>query len=155
MTQQTGFTCGAFDLLHPGHLHLIQTAQQACTRLILGLQSDPTRDRPETKVRPVQTLFERWMQLQAVCRPTDRIIPYDTEADLVHLLATQDIQVRFLGTEYRGRAFTGEKICAERGIEIVYVPRWHTWSSTELRERLRGDEIALTTTGRPSILTDI
>lgn len=132
----TGFTCGAFDLLHPGHLHLLEWSRQRCDRLLVGLHTDPTRDRPATKEPPVQTVFERWQQLKAV-RFVDEIIPYDTEDDLVNLFATLDIQIRFLGEDYLStRFFTGQDICRHRGIRIVYAPRKHSYSSTELRQRL-------------------
>ena len=129
-----GFTCGAFDLLHPGHLHMLRESKAQCELLIVGLHTDPTIDRPE-KNKPIQTSFERFLQLAAL-EYVDYIIPYDTENDLVNLLATLDIQKRFLGSDYEHRAFTGREICDERGIEVVYIPRKHNWSSSELRSRL-------------------
>ncbi len=65
------------------------------------------------------------------------IIPYDTERDLVNMMATLDIQVRFVGTDYVGKHVTGQVVCSERNIEIVYIPRLHDYSSTSLRERLK------------------
>ena len=88
MEVRIGFTCGAFDLLHPGHLHLLDWAKQHCDYLIVGLHTDPTIDRPTEKDRPVQSVFERWAQLNAV-HSVDEIIPYETERDLRNLLATQ------------------------------------------------------------------
>jgi len=130
-----GFTCGAFDLFHPGHVILLQRCKQTCDYLIAGLHTDPTIDRPETKNKPVQTTFERYVQLNA-CHYIDRIIPYDTERDLENILATTKIDTRYLGSEYKGTQVTGEDICQELGIEIVYIDRLHSYSSTELRNRL-------------------
>jgi len=129
-----GFTCGAFDLLHPGHLHLLDVASSQCDQLIVGLHTDPTIDRLE-KNKPIQTVLERYMQLNALAA-VDNIIPYDTELDLYNLLATLSIQKRFVGTDYQLRTFTGKDLCEDRGIEIIYVPRLHNWSSSELRSRL-------------------
>jgi glycerol-3-phosphate cytidylyltransferase len=129
-----GFTCGAFDLLHPGHLHLLTKAQEECDYLFVGLHTDPSIDRPE-KNKPVQTTFERYMQLREV-RSIDQIIPYDTETDLFNILATLDIQKRFIGSDYMYKSFTGKNLCEDRNIEIIYVPRLHSWSSSELRERM-------------------
>jgi len=134
MLYKYGFTCGAFDLLHPGHLHLLEVASEQCDVLIVGLHTDPSIDRP-TKNRPVQSTLERFLQLQALSF-VDIIIPYDTEKDLENLLATQGIHKRFLGSDYEHRSFTGREICEKRNIEMVYVPRLHTWSSSELRERI-------------------
>lgn len=133
----TGFTCGAFDLLHPGHILLLEWARAHCDRLIVGLHTDPTLDRPDEKTRPIQSTFERWLQLRAV-RSVDEIIPYDTERDLENLLASLDIQIRFLGDDYTTRKeFTGRAIGVQRGIAVLYAPRLHSYSSTELRNRLR------------------
>ncbi len=62
-----GFTCSCFDLLHAGHIIMLQYAKRRCDRLIVGLQTDPTIDRPE-KNKPIQSLEERRIQLEAVRR---------------------------------------------------------------------------------------
>lgn len=129
-----GFICGAFDLLHPGHILHIQTVRKQCDYLKVGLHTNPQLERPE-KHAPIQTVFERLVQLRAV-QGVDEIIPYDTERDLCNILATEDIQTRFLGSEYRYACITGVAICAQRGIKIIYIPRLHDFSSTELRKRL-------------------
>ncbi len=79
-----GFTCGAFDLLHAGHIVMLKEAKENCDYLIVGLQTDPSIDRQE-KNQPVQSVYERYMQLQAV-KYVDEIIPYDTEQSLIDLL---------------------------------------------------------------------
>jgi glycerol-3-phosphate cytidylyltransferase len=133
---RNGFICGAFDLLHPGHVHFIHEARKKCDFLIVGLHTDPTIDRPDSKNKPIQSVFERYLQLDGLSC-VDLIVPYDTERDLVNMMATLDIQVRFVGTDYDGKKITGEDICGQRGIYILYIPRLHDFSSTELRERLK------------------
>lgn len=133
-TNIVGFTCGAFDLLHPGHLYLLSRCADECDKLIVGLHTDPSIERP-TKNRPVQTTLERYYQLMSL-RFVDEVIPYDTEQDLINFLATKSIHKRFLGSDYSFSQITGEAICHERGIELVFIPRLHSWSSSELRERL-------------------
>jgi glycerol-3-phosphate cytidylyltransferase len=133
---RNGFTCGAFDLLHPGHVHFIHEARKKCDFLIVGLHTDPTIDRPGSKNKPIQSVFERYLQLDGLSC-VDLIVPYDTERDLVNMMATLDIQVRFVGTDYDGKKITGEDICGQRGIEVSYIPRLHDFSSTSLRDRLR------------------
>jgi glycerol-3-phosphate cytidylyltransferase len=133
---RNGFTCGAFDLLHPGHVHFIHEARKQCDYLIVGLHTDPTIDRPGSKNKPIQSVFERYLQLDGLSC-VDLIVPYDTERDLVNMMATLDIQVRFVGTDYDGKKITGEDICGQRGIEVSYIPRLHDFSSTSLRDRLR------------------
>ena len=89
-----GFTCGAFDLLHAGHVVMLKEAKENCDYLIVGLQTDPSIDRQE-KNQPVQSVYERYMQLQAV-KYVDEIIPYDTEQSLIDLLESTEIHLRFV-----------------------------------------------------------
>ena len=131
---KVGFTCSAFDLLHPGHTQMLREAKEQCDYLICGLQLAPYLDRPE-KNHPVQTISERYMQLQAV-KYVDEIIPYISEYDLEKLIALVSPDVRILGVEYKDKEFTGRKYCEENGIELYFNKRGHTYSTTELRQRV-------------------
>ena len=126
-----GFTCGAFDLLHAGHVVMLEEAKNNCDYLIVGLQSDPTLDRSD-KNKPVQSIYERFIQLNGI-KYVDEVIPYDREATLVDILNTKPIDVRFVGEEYEEKQFTGSHL----PIEIYYTSRQHTFSSTDLRQRVR------------------
>jgi len=130
-----GFTCSTFDLLHAGHITMLEEAKRQCDYLIVGLQSDPTIDRPDTKNNPVQTLIERQIQLSAV-KYVDEVIVYNTEQDLEDLLLTLPITVRILGEEYRDTDFTGKQICEKRNIDLYFNKRDHSFSSTSLRARV-------------------
>ena len=129
-----GFTASAFDLLHAGHVLMLEEAKQQCDHLIVGLQTDPSQDRA-TKSKPAQTIVERYLQLRA-CKFVDEIIPYSTEQDLEDLLAGMHIDVRILGIEYRDKDFTGRDICKKRDIEIYFNERDHRFSSSGLRKHI-------------------
>lgn len=133
-----GFTCGAFDLFHAGHNILLRDAKEYCDYLIVGLQTDPTIDRPQ-KNKPVQTVYERYVQLKN-CTWVDEIIPYETETDLLNVIATNKIDVRFLGADYIDKTFTGDQLCDAMGIEIIFLNRYHNFSSSELRKRIENDK---------------
>jgi glycerol-3-phosphate cytidylyltransferase len=126
-----GFVASAFDLLHAGHIVMLEEAKRHCDYLIAGLQNDPTIDRPE-KNKPVQSIVERQLQVGAV-RHVDEVIVYNTEADLRDLLLTLPIDVRIIGEEYEDRHFTGKDI----PMRIVYNSRKHSFSSTDLRKRVK------------------
>jgi len=131
-----GFTCGSFDLLHPGHIAMLKYCKEHCDNLIVGLQTDPTIDRPETKNKPIQTTFERYFQLKYIPF-VDEIIPYDTELDLENMFGILDINVRFLDESYQFiSGITGRTICESRGINLHFNPRKHLYSSSELRNKL-------------------
>ena len=131
----TGFTCGTFDLLHAGHVLMLEEAKQYCDHLIVGLQVDPTIDRPQ-KNSPIQSIFERQVQLKG-CRFVDSIVTYNTEADLLDILQALTIDVRFVGEEYSNKDFTGKEYCLKNNIAIVYKQRKHRFSSSELRNRIQ------------------
>jgi glycerol-3-phosphate cytidylyltransferase len=132
---KVGFTCSTFDLFHAGHIIMLKEAKQQCDYLIVGLQTDPTIDRPNEKNKPVQSIFERFVQLQA-CKYVDEIVVYATEKDLVDILLSYPINVRILGEEYEHRDFTGRSECINRGIKFYFNKREHTFSTTELRQRV-------------------
>ena len=131
---KVGFTCSTFDLLHAGHISMLREAKQHCDYLICGLQTDPSVDRPE-KNRPIQTIVERYTQLNAVGY-VDEIIPYATEEDLKDILSMLQIDVRILGEEYRDKEFTGKDICRKRDIQLFFNKRENRFSSSDLRKRV-------------------
>lgn len=126
-----GFTASAFDLLHAGHVAMLEEAKTQCDYLVVGLHTDPTIDRP-TKNKPIQGVLERFIQLKG-CRFVDEIIPYETEADLINLLMIIQPDVRIVGEEYKHNDFTGKDL----SIPLYYNKRRHHYSSTELRNRLK------------------
>jgi glycerol-3-phosphate cytidylyltransferase len=109
---------------------MLEEAKSHCDHLIVGLQTDPTIDREE-KNKPVQSVYERYVQLNAV-RYVDEIIPYDTEQSLIDLLQSQKIDIRFIGEDYRDKGFTGDDL----PLQVFYTSRQHSFSSSSLRKRI-------------------
>ena len=126
-----GFTCSCFDLLHAGHILMLQDAKSRCDKLIVGLQTDPTIDRPDTKNKPIQSFEERYIQLKAV-KYVNEIFTYDTEEDLYKKLLDIKPDVRILGSDYIGKSFTGDDL----DIEIYYHERKHNYSTINLRGKI-------------------
>ena len=134
-----GLTASTFDLLHAGHVAMLREAKTQCDHLICALQVDPSIDRSE-KNPPVQTLVERWTQLDGV-KYVDEIIPYQSEKDLEDILQMYNLDIRIIGEEYKHGKFTGRAICASRGIEIYYNKRDHRFSTSDLRLRVQQAQI--------------
>ena len=130
-----GFNCSSFDLFHAGHVTMLKMEKELCDYLVVALQVDPTIDRPE-KNQPIQSVFERYVQLEG-CKYVDQIIPYATEQDLIDILLTYRICTRFIGEEYRTKEYTGKQLCIDNGIEIYYNKRQHSFSTSELRKRIK------------------
>jgi len=130
LMDKIGFTCSCFDLLHVGHILMLKDAKEQCDKLIIGLQTDPTLDRPE-KNKPIQSQKDRYIQLEAV-KYVDDIFVYDTEASLLDLLKLVKPDVRILGSDYEGKSFTGDNL----NIPIYYHKRNHNYSSSNLRKEI-------------------
>lgn len=133
-----GITCSTFDLLHAGHIIMLEECKKYCDYLICALQVDPTIDRPN-KNKPIQSIVERYIQLDAV-QHVNKIIPYSTEEELITILSSLDLDVRIIGEEYKDTDFTGKDVCIKRGIKIVYNKRDHDFSTTSLRQRIHKQE---------------
>ena len=133
---KVGFTCSCFDLLHAGHILMLKDAKEQCDKLIVGLQTDPTIDRPDTKNKPIQSLEERRIQLKAV-KYIHEIFEYDTEEDLYKKLLDINPDVRILGSDYIGKSFTGDDL----DIEIYYHERKHNYSTTNLRGKIVSEHL--------------
>lgn len=127
-----GFTASTFDLLHAGHVIMLQEARTQCDYLIVGLLTDPTISRPDSKNKPIQTILERWFQLQAI-DGVDMVIPFDTEEDLADMIKILKPNLRFVGKEYEGKPHTGWDI---KTTKIIYNDRSHNYGSSQLRERI-------------------
>ena len=128
---KTGFTCGAMDLLHAGHVLMLKDCKSRCDRLIVGLHTNPQLDRPD-KNKPIQSVIERYIQLQG-CTYVDEIIPYETESDLIELLNAIPIDVRFVGADWKDKPYTGHDI---EKIHVEFNTRDHDYSSSGLRNRI-------------------
>ena len=129
--KRIGFTCSCFDLLHTGHLLMLKDAKTKCDVLIVGLQTDPTIDRPE-KNKPVQSFFERELMIKSLIY-IDEVIVYSTENELYQLLLQLRPDVRIIGSDWKGKEYTGHNI---EDIEIYWHQRKHNYSTTNLRKRI-------------------
>ena len=129
-----GFTCGAFDLLHAGHALMFKECKDHCDYLVVGLQTDPSIDRPE-KNKPVQTYAERDIMLKSI-RWVDEVVYYSTEADLLEFLKQSDVNVRIIGADWQGKEYTGHEL----KIPVVFNSRDHDYSTSSLRKRIYESE---------------
>lgn len=128
-----GLFPGTWDFLHPGHLKALQEARAECDYLIALLQTNA--EIREGKNKPVFSVSERYQMLKA-CRYVDEIIPYTTEDELVTVLEYYSPCTRFLGSDWRGKKFTGWNLPR---VEHKMIDRFHNLSSSDIRKRL-GDQ---------------
>ena len=130
MSQIVGVIAGNFDVIHPGYIYMFDECKKHCDILLLLLHEDPSIERPE-KIKPILDLNERNMILRSL-KQIDRIITYQIESDLYDILQTEQIDIRFLGHDYKDKAFTGDDL----GIPIHYLDRSHGWSTTKFKKMI-------------------
>ena len=128
--KNTGVIAGNFDVIHPGYIHLFNECKEFCTELIILLHEDPSIERPE-KLKPILNLDERMIILSSL-KQIDQIIPYKLETDLYQLLLNLDIDIRFLGDDYKSKPFTGDDL----NIPIHFLDRSHGWSTTKFKNKI-------------------
>lgn len=139
-----GYTCSTFDCLHSGHVAMLAESKANCDFLVVGLLADPTTDRPDTKNKPIQSMFERWVQLQAISY-VDLIFPFSSEQDLRDSLLLIRPNIRFVGEEYRDVDFNSRDLT---DIDIFFNTRKHSFSTSELRKRVVEDHLKREATKR-------
>ena len=128
---RTGIVCGAFDVIHPGYIHLFKDAKSVCEKLIVLLQTDPTVDRPE-KMKPTQAPEDRELILKSI-RYVDDVIFYTTEDDLYNILKGDFYDVRILGSDYLDKDYTGKDLDKT----IYWHDRSHEYSSTKFKNDIK------------------
>lgn len=129
----TGVVAGTFDLIHPGHIVLLRQCRAMCDHLTVALHVNPGIERPYKAV-PVMTVFERWTVLNAI-DDVSTIIPYETEQDLVNMYAAFSFGKLFVGEDHINDTVTGSDLFKPE--DVIFIPRKHIWSSSELRGRIK------------------
>lgn len=126
---KVGFYPIVGDILHAGHILAIEEARRNCDYLIVGLNCNPDGK------NPVQTVYERFIQLRAV-KHIDEIIPYAGKDEMALLAASLHYDIRFLGEDYMGKMWDGKLVEESLGIKPFFLSRKHPMSSTSLKERI-------------------
>lgn len=131
-----GYTAGVFDMLHVGHLRLLEQARAQCDRLIVGLTTDDLCESRKHKT-PIIPYADRAAILLGL-RCVDVVIPQD-RMDRIAAWEQSHFDVTFVGDDWKGSEswMAYEAQFAARGVRVVYFPYTQGVSSTLLRERLR------------------
>ena len=129
------------DVMHVGHVIAIEEAKKHCDYLIVALYCTPHRK------NPVQTIYERYMQLRGL-KWIDEIIPYGDENDACTMISSLQYDVYFLGEDYRNKSWEGSDILNKLGKEIYFLPRQHSLSSSDLKNKIITQYLAKESNGQ-------
>jgi D-beta-D-heptose 7-phosphate kinase/D-beta-D-heptose 1-phosphate adenosyltransferase len=130
------FTNGVFDLLHPGHIEVLDAARREGGALIVGVNSDTSVKRLKGPTRPVRSTAERALVLAGL-ESVDAVVVFedDTPLELVRALEP-DVIVK--GGDYAPDTIVGADLVTARGGRVVVVPIVAGQSTTSIIETLRG-----------------
>ena len=133
---RVGFTNGCFDLLHPGHVHLLEQARAQCDRLVVGLNSDASVRRLKGPTRPVQTDAARAAVLAGL-GAVDLVCVFDedTPEELLRALRP-DLLVK--GSDYKVTDVVGAEFVTSYGGRVMLAELLDGHSTTATLGRLRG-----------------
>lgn len=118
------FVNGTFDILHIGHLQLLNYAKSLGDQLIVGIDSDERVKKLKGTSRPINTEYERYTLLKYL-KPVDDVIIFDTDEELIGLIQACDVMVK--GSDYKNKSIIGENVCKK----IIFFDRINEYSTTE------------------------
>jgi len=124
-----GVIAGNFDVMHPGYISMFKQMKEKCDCVIVLLHTDPSIERPDTKLKPILSSDERKEMLESI-KYIDDVVRYTYEEQLLDLLKMGEFDIRFLGDDYKGKPFTGDNL----KIKIEYLDRSHGWSTTKFKK---------------------
>ncbi len=137
---RVGLANGCFDLIHPGHVHLLTEARAACDRLIVALNTDASVKRLKGPTRPVQNETAR-ATVMASLAPVDLVVLFDEETPLEVVRALRpDVLVK--GSDYRIENVVGAAEVHGWGGKVVLVDLQQGHSTTGTIRRMRAPEAA-------------
>lgn len=117
------FVNGTFDILHVGHVALLDYAKSLGDQLVVGIDSDDRVKLLKGSGRPINSQLERGTLLAAL-KSVDKVFVFDTDDELRSLIQACDIMVK--GSDYRDKPIVGQEICKQ----IVFFERLNGYSTT-------------------------
>jgi D-beta-D-heptose 7-phosphate kinase/D-beta-D-heptose 1-phosphate adenosyltransferase len=117
------FVNGTFDIIHRGHIALLDYAKSLGDQLVVGIDSDNRVRLLKGSDRPINSQVERGTLLAAL-KSVDEVFVFDTDDELRSLIQACDIMVK--GSDYRDKPIVGQEVCKQ----IVFFERLNGYSTT-------------------------
>ena len=125
-----GFTSGYFDIMHPGHIMMLEECTRYCDFLLVGVNEYKTKTpQPDGRYKndPIWTPEERLLMVSS-CKYVGKAFLYDGEPDLYKFLKQNEsnIDVRIIGADHKDKPYTGDDL----NISVIFNNRDHDYSTT-------------------------
>jgi len=132
--RKLGFSCGSFDLMHPGHVQYLHLARQRCDRLLVAVNSDASVRRYKSPLRPINPERER-MYMVAALESVDAVTLLEDDRPLSLLLRWKpDLYVK--GGDYHASSLRSAKAVEEYGGSVEVIPSDFPTSTSAMIERI-------------------
>lgn len=136
--KKVAFTNGCFDLLHPGHVHVLRAARACADLLIVGINSDQSVKHIKGPTRPVLPESDR-CELLGAMEMVDFVVLFN-EPDPQNLISAIRPDVLVKGGDWNSEKIIGADIVEEAGGRVVVVPYIKGFSTTEIIERIKNSD---------------
>tara|TARA_Y100000994_G_C15673897_1_gene434921 strand:+ start:1071 stop:1472 length:402 start_codon:yes stop_codon:yes gene_type:complete len=106
------FVNGTFDVLHPGHVQLLNYAKSFGDTLTVGIDSDRRVAEKKGPSRPIYNIKDRSFMLQNL-KSVDYVVVFDSDEELEHCLKTIRPDIMVVGSDWKGKSVIGSMYSAE------------------------------------------
>lgn len=125
------FVNGTFDIVHVGHIELLNYARSLGDYVLVAIDSDSRVSELKGATRPVNNEYERKLLL-ANLRAVDEVAVFNSDQELEHIIKQYEPDVMVKGSDYQGQPIVGAKYCKD----IVFFERINEYSSTKKIQRI-------------------
>lgn len=131
------FTNGCFDILHKGHVYLLQEAKKMGDVLIVGINSDKSVEKIKGEKRPILKEDERSFIIDNI-KGVDYVVIFDEETP-ENLIKEIEPDILVKGGDYREEEIVGAEFVKKRGGRVVIVPYLEGFSTTRIIRRIKDE----------------
>ena len=117
---------GTFDIVHLGHINLLNTAKEMGDYLLVAIDSDRRVTELKSSGRPINNELERKTLLENL-KAVDQVEIFDSKEELIEILKAYNADVMVKGSDYKGKSITGHAYCKR----VVYFDRINEYSTTK------------------------
>ena len=122
---------GTFDILHRGHLELLDYAKSCGGYLIVAIDTDRRVKELKGDARPVNTQYDRKYHLEML-KPVDRVVLFDSKEELIQIIEDYKPDIMVKGSDWKGKSVVAEQYVKE----IYWYDRIEEYSSTDIIQRI-------------------